>query len=147
MRGLVTQVLVTTRRKNAHVVGRLDSPSSTKPCVRLHDGSSLVKLYRASQHQTDQVLTARVMKSASSIRKPELSAAIRLMTTLLEPKPSTSGSHLLRVSHERWEIDLGYDEITTHRSWSARTLRSHTPQGVEHELDGMLPTPPVRFAP
>lgn len=133
-----SQVLITARRKNAHVVGRLDSTSYTKPWVRLHDGSYLVKIYRDSRHQSEHVLTARVIEYR--IKHPQtgdLSEPIRLITTLLDPKQYPQEA-IIRVYHERWEIELGYDEIKTHLSLSARTLRSQTPQGVEQELYGML---------
>jgi Insertion element 4 transposase N-terminal len=50
-------LLLGARSKHAHVLGRLDSRSWTKPWVRLHDGSYLVKVYRHGRHQTGEMLT------------------------------------------------------------------------------------------
>ena len=132
------QVMITARRKDAHVLGRLDSRSYTEPWVRLHDGSYLVKVYRDSRHQRGHALTARVIEY--QIKHPhtgELSEPIRLITTLLDPKLYPIEA-LIRLYHERWEIEQGLDEIKTHLCLSARTLRSQTPQGVEQEIYGLL---------
>lgn len=131
-------LLLEARSKNAHVLGRLDSRSWTKPWVRLHDGSYLVKVYRHGRHQTGEMLTARVIEY--QVKDPQtgkLSAPIRLITTLLDPKHYPIEA-LIRLYHERWEIEQGIDEIKTHLCLSARTLRSQTPQGVEQELYGLL---------
>jgi hypothetical protein len=133
-----SQVLLAARQKGAHVLGRLDSVSYTKPWVRLQDGSYLVKVYADSKHQTSHVLTARVIEYR--LKHPvtgELSKPIRLMTTLLDPKQYPIEA-LIRLYHERWEIETAFDEVQTHLRLSARTLRSQTPQGVEQELYGIL---------
>lgn len=133
-----SQVVLTARRKGAHVLGRLDSRSYHEPWVRLQDGSYLVKVYRESKHQRGHMLTARVIEYR--IKHPhtgELSAPIRLLTTLLDPHQYPIAA-LIGVYHERWEIEQGLDELKTHLCLSARTLRSQTPQGVEQELYGLL---------
>ena len=133
-----SQVLLSARRKDAHVLGRLDSVSYKVPWVRLHDGSYLVKVYQDSSHHRGQELTARVIeyqiKDAST---GELSAPIRLITTLLDPELYPIEA-LIGLYHERWEIEQAIDEFKTHLCLSARTLRSQTPQGVEQELYGLL---------
>jgi hypothetical protein len=133
-----SQVLFSARRKGAHVLGRLDSSSYRVPWVRLHDGSYLVKVYQDSSHHSGEALTARVIEyQIKDPRTGELSAPVRLITTLLDPKQYPIEA-LIRVYHERWEIEQAIDEIKTHLCLSARTLRSQTPQGVEQELYGLL---------
>lgn len=128
------------RRKGAHVLGRLDRRSWTKPWVRLHDGSYLVKVYRHGRHQTGESLTARVIEyQVKDPQTGQLSAPIRLITTLLDPTQYPIEA-LIRLYHERWELEQGIDELKTHLCLSARTLRSQTPQGVEQELYGLLLT-------
>jgi hypothetical protein len=131
-------VLFTARQKGAHVLGRLASQSYTACWVRLHDGSYLTKVYRDSKHHRGEFLTARVIEyQVKDPRTGELSAPIRLITTLLDPKHYPIEA-LIRLYHERWEIEQAIDEIKTHLCLSARTLRSQTPQGVEQELYGLL---------
>jgi hypothetical protein len=133
-----SQVLFSARRKDAHVLGRLDRSSYTTPWVRLHDGSYLVTVYQDSRHHSGPTLTARVIEyQLKDPRTGELSAPIRLLTTLLDPKQYPIEA-LIRLYHERWEIEQAIDEFKTHLCLSARTLRSQTPQGVEQELYGLL---------
>ena len=133
-----SQVLITARLQGAHVLGRLDSVTWKQPWVRLHDGSYLVKVYHDSKHQRGHALTVRVIEYC--LKDPatgQLSEPIRLVTTLLDPKHYPIEA-LIRVYHERWEIEGGIDELKTHLCLSARTLRSQTPEGVEQELYGLL---------
>jgi len=133
-----SQVLLQARQRGAQVLGRLDSVTWKTPWARLHDGSYLVKVYQESKHQRGHALTVRVIEYR--LKDPatgQLSEPIRLVTTLLDPKQYPIHA-LIRVYHERWEIEQGIDEIKTHLCLSARTLRSQTPQGVEQELYGLL---------
>jgi Insertion element 4 transposase N-terminal/Transposase DDE domain len=133
-----SQVLLQARQRGAQVLGRLDSVSWKQPWARLHDGSYLVKVYHESKHQGGHALTVRVIEYRLKDRATgQLSEPIRLVTTLLDPKQYPIEA-LIRVYHERWEIEQGIDEIKTHLCLSARTLRSQTPQGVEQELYGLL---------
>lgn len=81
------EVLFTARRKGAHVLGRLDTQSYKDCWVRLQDGSYLTRVYRDSKHRRGEFLTARVIEyQVKDPRTGELSAPIRLITTLLDPK-------------------------------------------------------------
>jgi len=132
------QVLLSARKKGAHVLGRLDSVSYRTPWARLSDGSYLVKVYQDSSHRRGEELTARVIEyQIKDPRTGERSAPIRLITTLLDPQQYPIEA-LIRLYHERWEIEQAIDEFKTHLCLSARTLRSQTPQGVEQELYGLL---------
>jgi Insertion element 4 transposase N-terminal/Transposase DDE domain len=131
-------VLVAARNKGAHVLGRIDSRSWAKPWGRLHDGSYLVKVYRDGRHRSGESVTARVIEYR--VKDPQtghLSKPVRLITTLLDPYQYPIEA-LIRLYHERWELEQGIDEIKTHLCVSARTLRSQTPQGVEQELYAIL---------
>jgi hypothetical protein len=131
-------VLVAARNKGAHVLGRIDSRSWAKPWGRLHDGSYLVKVYRDGRHRSGESVTARVIEYR--VKDPQtghLSKPVRLITTLLDPYQYPIEA-LIRLYHERWELEQGIDEIKAHLCVSARTLRSQTPQGVEQELYAIL---------
>ena len=45
---------------------------------------------------------------------------------------------LIAMYHERWELELGYDEIKTHLLEREEAIRSRTPAGVRQELWGIL---------
>jgi len=127
------QVLIAARSVGAHVLGRLDSTSYKRPWARLHDGSYLVKISHQGRYVTARVIEYRVKDPQTG----ELSDPIRLITTLIDPKQYPL-SALIQLSHERWEIEQGIDEVKTHLCLSARTLRSQTPAGVEQEIYGLL---------
>lgn len=60
-----------------------------------------------------------------------------LLTSLLDPEVYPA-SELIGLYHERWELELGYDELKTELLDSSVTLRSKTPEGVRQELWGVL---------
>jgi hypothetical protein len=59
-----------------------------------------------------------------------------LLTSLLDPERYPA-AELVALYHERWEIELGYDEIKTHMLARQETIRSKTPQGVRQEIWGI----------
>jgi hypothetical protein len=56
-----------------------------------------------------------------------------LLTSLLDPIRFPAGE-VVAMYHERWEIELAYDEIKTHLLAREETIRSRTPDGVRQEL-------------
>ena len=60
-----------------------------------------------------------------------------LLTSLLDPIQYPAGE-LAALYHERWEQELGYDEIKTELLEQNQTLRSRSPQLVEQEVWGVL---------
>lgn len=66
---------------------------------------------------------------------------VRLMTNILEP--DITARELVLHYHQRWDIEIAYDEIKTHqcatlRGQSPTTFRSKRPDLVEQELYAML---------
>ncbi len=82
---------------------------------------SLAKSYRA-----------RVISYQREGCKPQ-----KLVTSLLDPKRYPA-SALVEAYHERWELELGYDEIKTDLPGRRESIRSKTPDGVEQEIWGLL---------
>ncbi len=62
-----------------------------------------------------------------------------LLTSLLDPRAYPQGE-LVALYHERWEIELVYDEIKTHQLDRLETIRSRSVKGVEQEMWGILLT-------
>jgi hypothetical protein len=60
-----------------------------------------------------------------------------LLTSLRDPHeyPATE---VVDLYHERWELELGYDEIKTELLDREETIRSKKPDGVKQELWGIL---------
>jgi hypothetical protein len=59
-----------------------------------------------------------------------------LLTSLLDPVLYPA-KELVELYHERWETELGYDELKTHLLDRQEAIRSKTPTGVRQELWGI----------
>jgi hypothetical protein len=59
-----------------------------------------------------------------------------VLTSLVDPV-AFPADELIAVYHERWELELGYDEIKTHMLAREETIRSRTPDGVRQEIWGI----------
>ena len=59
-----------------------------------------------------------------------------LLTSLLDPERYPA-KELIALYHERWETELGYDEVKTHLLDRQEAIRSKTPDGVRQELWGI----------
>jgi len=62
-----------------------------------------------------------------------------LLTSLADPAKYPA-REVVALYHERWEIELGYDEIKTHLLERKETIRSRSVVGVRQELWGVLLT-------
>lgn len=60
----------------------------------------------------------------------------RLITSLLDPEKYPA-KEVSALYHERWEIELGFDEIKTRLLEREEALRSRKPDGVRQELAGI----------
>jgi len=59
-----------------------------------------------------------------------------LLTSLLDAE-SYPAEEIVRLYHERWEIELGYDEIKTKMLDREESIRSRKPAGVRQEIWGI----------
>ena len=59
-----------------------------------------------------------------------------LLTSLLDAERYPA-KEIVALYHERWETELGYDEIKTHMLERQESIRSRTPDGVRQELWGI----------
>ena len=130
-RGLFAGPLIESlRNMQAQVIVGLESHVLTKPVTRLRDGSSLAYLSPQSSRGLRKPLLLRVI--TYRVYAPDLPChgeVRRLATTLLDPKQAPA-KEVIALYHERWEIELVYDEIKTHQRQQQKVLRSKTPQGV-----------------
>jgi hypothetical protein len=60
-----------------------------------------------------------------------------LLTSLRDPKRFPA-KEIVALYHERWELELGYDEIKTEMLEREEAIRSKTPDGVRQEVWGIL---------
>lgn len=134
------EMIVATRRRNAHVLSRL--PGNVKPqhLRTLSDGSVLAAL-RPSDYQRrkrgEHLLVRVIPYTITDPALPGYGETYRVLTTLLDPQQAPA-YELACAYHERWEIELVVDEVDTHQRLAGRTLRSLKPVGVIQELYGLL---------
>lgn len=70
---------------------------------------------------------------------PTPATRYRLVTSILDP-PRAPAAELAALYHERWEIEIAFDELKTHLHGAQRVLRSKTPDLVRQEAWGFLLT-------
>ncbi|MCY0947924.1 transposase, partial [Streptomyces antarcticus] len=108
---------------------RCKSGRRLPPVARCGDGSFLARL---------GALTVRVIDAEISITTSQgtRSGHYRLLTTLTDPGTHPAGE-LIRLYHERWEIETAYAELKS-TILGGRVLRARTPAGVEQEVWALL---------
>lgn len=124
---LLAQVAAT----GADILVRCKNTRSMPVLARYRDGSHLSMLGALRV----RVVNAEVTISTSTGRR---GGRYRLATTLLDPEryPATE---LIRLYHERWEIETAYLELKS-SMLGGRVLRARTPAGIEQEVYALLIT-------
>jgi hypothetical protein len=119
---------------------RLSSVMELPVQEELSDGSYLSKVYpRSYDREKDRNgIEVRVIRyTHNDPRRVDCQVEHRLLTSLLDPVMYPA-VELICLYHERWEIELTYDEQKTHqhpkRAEKPTHLRSETPGGVIQEL-------------
>lgn len=123
----------------AQVLARISASLVLRPVRTLSDGSYLAYLYPCASFRNRDVdgLLVRVIRyTHDDPRRVGCGEEHVLITTLLDAEQYPA-EELILLYHERWEIELVYDEQKTHQSPRRATktahLRSETPQGVVQE--------------
>ncbi|HEX2184034.1 MAG TPA: IS4 family transposase [Chloroflexota bacterium] len=127
-------------RRRVQVLARVSNRLVLKPLRYLADGSYLAKIYRnaADRRRDRRGLRVRVIRyTLDDPQRVGQGEEHVLITTLMDAKRHPA-RELIRLYHERWEVELVYDEQKTHqdprRATKPAHLRSGTPEGVRQEL-------------
>jgi hypothetical protein len=111
-----------------------------RPIRQLSDGSTLSKLYPSSYDRSRDRwgITVRVLRyTHTDPSRVGCGQEHILLTTLLDAEKYPA-LELILLYHERWEIELTFDEQKTHQTPPRPTkpahLRSETPLGVVQEI-------------
>jgi hypothetical protein len=120
-----------------HWLTRARKNTSYKVVKKLGPGDELVEMKVTWQaRQNDPTLAkswqARAIRYQRRGYPPQV-----LLTSLLDPVKYPR-AEIVSLYHDRWEIELGYDEVKTHMLDRMETLRSQRVQGVEQEIWGLL---------
>jgi hypothetical protein len=136
---LAAGILVPLARngKNRHWVTRARSTTKWKVLKSLGKNDDLVELTISPKARTydpslPKTYVARAIKYQVKGFRPQT-----ILTSLLDPEMYPA-DEIVAIYHERWELELGYDEIKTEMLDRLETIRSRTVKGVEQELWGIL---------
>lgn len=122
---------------NRHFLIRAKSNVKWKVLKQVGRGDMLVEI-AAGRHalrkdpSVPKTLVARVVDYQRKGFKPQ-----RLITSLID-SGSYPASEIRELYHERWELELGYDELKTHTLEREESLRSRSPEAVIQEIWGLL---------
>jgi hypothetical protein len=125
--------------RGAHYLGRAKASMILEPVRRLSDGSYLADVYPSQYARRcgRDGLRVRVIEYRVG-RQGEL---IRLVTSLLDPALDPALT-LATLYHERWEIELVYDEFKTHQLGRPNgqhvAIRAQGPPAVVQEIYGLV---------
>ncbi|MET8312454.1 IS4 family transposase [Micromonospora sp. NPDC005173] len=109
--------------------------------IRCKNGRKLPVLRRHRDGSFSSIiggLPIRVIDAQISITTTEdtRTSGYRLITTLLNPH-THPGAELIRLYHQRWEIETAYLELKS-SILSGRVLRARTPDGIQQEVYALL---------
>ena len=113
----------------AHLLVRAKSGRRLPQVARLRDGSVLARLGPLTLRVIDAEIT--IATSAGHVR-----GHYRLWTTLTDPDTHRAVD-LIRLYHERWEIETCYAEIKS-TILGGRVLRAQSPAGIDQEIYALL---------
>jgi hypothetical protein len=111
--------------------------TSYKVVKKLAPGDELVEMKvtwqaRKNDPTLPKVWQARAIRYQRRGCRPQV-----LLTSMLDPVKYPR-AEIVSLYHDRWEIELGYDEVKTHMLDRMEALRSQRVEGVEQEIWGLL---------
>ena len=132
--------LIQAQRRGVHVVGRVADHVVFERLQTLIDGSYLAAIYpswRDRRHAANGITVRVIDYTLDDPNRPGHGQRHRLVTTLFDAS-TYPAAEVVVLYHERWEIEIGNDELKTHQLHRLAHLRSRTPCGILQEMYGIL---------
>jgi len=121
---------------NRHWMTRAKSTTKLRVVKRYGKDDALVEItFADSTRRHNKELPAQWLARAITYQRKGYKKST-LLTSLMDPKKYPR-DEVVRAYHERWEIELGYDEVKTHLLAREEAIRSRTPDAVRQELWGI----------
>jgi len=119
--------------RNRHWMTRAKSRSRWRTVKRLSRGDELVELEFSDQtRRANPEMPERWLVRAIRYERPGFQPQT-LLTSLHDHKKFPA-REMVALYHERWELELGFDEVKTELLEREEALRSKTPRGVAQDL-------------
>jgi hypothetical protein len=128
---------ISSAGQNRHWLTRAKSTSKWRLLGRLGKGDELVEM-KVSGHARKQDPSLPRTWTMRAIRYQRKGFAPQTLLTSLLDAETYPAEELVALYHERWELELGYDELKTELLDREETIRSKTRAGVEQELWGIV---------
>ncbi len=127
---------IQTHGRQRHWLTRAKANLKWRVVKRLGPNDQLVELplhrnARKSHPDLPETLPARAIRYQRRGFRPQT-----LLTSLLGPA-AYPAAEIVALYHERWELELGFDEVKTHTLEREESLRSRSPDRVRQELWGL----------
>lgn len=123
--------------RNKHILIRLRADMKPELLHELPDGSWTAVMRRSRDLSTSHPDIPKEIRGRVIIYQHPGGGESRVFTTLVDHK-TYPAEDLVLLYHERWEIELGYDEMKVHMLLRKESIRSKTPEGVAQELWGIF---------
>jgi hypothetical protein len=121
---------------NRHWLTRAKTKLNVKAIRRLGPSDRLVELQTTPQARREHPgLPKSLVMRAIRYRRPGFRDQT-LLTSLLDAA-AYPAPEIVALYHERWELELAFDEIKTHTLEREETLRSREPERVRQEIWGL----------
>lgn len=124
------ELIATIAERGADLLIRVKNGRKLPVCARLADGSWLSRIGPVEV----RVIRAEITITTTNDQRRE---PYQLITTVTDPH--CPAEDLVRLYHQRWEIETGYCEIKQ-SLLGGRVLRARTPSGLEQEIYALLTT-------
>lgn len=120
--------------KRRHVLVRLPKHRKFSPDTGFPDGSLGGHMPRPKSAPAD--LPAQLEGRIIHYKHPDGKEG-RLFTTITDIEEGPA-DRLVELYHQRWDIEMAFDELKTHLRYRRESLRSKRPEGVHQELWGLF---------
>jgi hypothetical protein len=122
---------------NRHWLTRAKSNSKWRVVKSLGPGDSLIELDVSAhaRNQNSDLPKTWLVRAVEYQREGHDKQVLLTSMTDAERYPA---SEIVELYHERWELELGYDELKTILLERQETIRSKSPSAVDQEMCGIL---------
>jgi hypothetical protein len=123
--------------QNRHWLTRAKKSSKWRVLKKLGRGDALVEMTVSREARKQNPLLPKTFEVRAIDYQRKGHRPQKLLTSLTDAE-AYPALEVVALYHERWEIELGYDEIKTELLEREEAIRSKSPEGVAQELWGIL---------